>query len=77
MSIWYDGNNLNMYRGDSGSIIFKNLPCCEGYRVYFSIKSANSNEIIIERSGDVSFYYIDILNYQNILDLQCILHLDK
>lgn len=59
MSIWYDGNNLNMYRGDSGSIIFKNLPCCEGYRVYFSVKSANSNEIIIERSGDVSFYYID------------------
>jgi len=59
MSIWYDGNDLNMYRGDSGSIIFKNLPCCEGYRVYFSVKSTKSNEIIVERSGDVSFYYID------------------
>ena len=59
MSIWYDGNDLNCYRGDSGSIIFKNLPCCEGYRIYFSVKSSKTDEIIVEESADVSFYYID------------------
>ena len=59
MSIWYDGSNLNMYRGDTGSIIFKNLPCCTGYRVFFSVKSEVSNEIIFESSGDPEYYYID------------------
>ena len=59
MSIWYDGTNLNMYRGDSGSIIFRNLPCCIGYRVYFSVKSEASNDIIFECAGDPEYYYID------------------
>ena len=59
MSIWYDGNNLNMYRGDSGHIWFKNLPCCKGYRIYFSVKSTKTNDIIFEVSGDPTFYYIN------------------
>lgn len=59
MSIWYDGNDLNLYRGDSGSIIFSNLPCCKGYRVYFSVKSISTDEIIFEKSADPSFYYIN------------------
>jgi len=60
MSIWYDGTNLNMYRGDAGRIIFKNLPCATGYRVYFSVVNETSKEIIFECSGDPEYYYINV-----------------
>lgn len=59
MSIWYDGTNLNMYRGDSGSLVFTGLPCCPGYRVFFSVKSIKSGDIIFECSGEPENYYID------------------
>lgn len=59
MSIWYDGTNLNMYRGDSGSLIFTGLPACNGYRVYFSVKSIKSDEIVFEVSADPENYYVD------------------
>lgn len=59
MSIWYDGSNLNMYRGDSGTLIFTGLPSCIGYRIYFSVKSIKSGEIIFEVSSDPEYYYVD------------------
>lgn len=59
MSIWCDGTDLNVYRGDSFSIIFSGLPCCSGYRVYFSVKSTKSDTIIFESSGDPVFYYLN------------------
>lgn len=59
MSIWCDGTDLNVYRGDSFSLIFSGLPCCTGYRVYFSVKSKRTDEIIFESAGDPEYYYID------------------
>lgn len=59
MSIWYDGTNLNLYRGDAGRLIFKNLPCSLGYRVFFSVVSEITKEIVFECAGDPEYYYID------------------
>ena len=59
MSIWCDGTDLYLYRGDSAALQFSGLPGCLGYRVYFSVKSIRSKEIIFECGGDPEYYYVN------------------
>lgn len=59
MSVWYDGENLNMYKGDYGIITFQGLPVDKEYKAYFSIKSTKTNEILLETSADVEPYFVD------------------
>lgn len=59
MSIWCDGTDLYLYRGDTATLQFSGLPACLGYRVYFSAKSTKTKEIIFECAADPEYYYID------------------
>lgn len=59
MSVWYDGENLNTYKGDYGIITFLGLPVNKNYTAYFSVKSTTSNQILLETSAPVEKYWAD------------------
>lgn len=60
MSVWYDGTNLNMFQGDTGSIIFSGLPTNKKYIAYFGVTSTTTRDVIFEVSSNVeSFWFND------------------
>lgn len=59
MSIWYDGTDLNMFQGDTGSIIFSGLPTNKKYIAYFGVTSTTTRDVIFEVSSDVGAFWFD------------------
>lgn len=48
MAIFQDGQNLWMYKGDTGNIIFSGLPTDKAYSVYMSIYDESGEKILKE-----------------------------
>ena len=59
MSIWYDGTDLNMFQGDTGSLIFSGLPTNKKYIAYFGVTSTTTRDVIFEVSSDVGAFWFD------------------
>lgn len=59
MSVWYDGTNLNMFQGDTGSIIFSGLPTNKKYIAYFGVTSTTTRDVIFEVSSDVGAFWFN------------------
>lgn len=59
MSIWYDGTDLHMFQGDTGSLLVSGLPIDKTYKLYFSVKSIKSGDILFEIVSDVKTYWFD------------------
>lgn len=59
MSIWYDGTDLNMFQGDTGSIIFSGLPLNKKYKGYFGVTSVSTRNTIFEVNSDVGSFWFD------------------
>lgn len=63
MSIWYDGTNLHMFQGDTGSLLLSGLPLDKTYKIYFSAKSIKSSDILFEVISDIKQYWFDKKGY--------------
>ena len=48
MSIWYDGTDLHMFQGDTGSLLISGLPTDATYKAYFAVKSIKSGDLLFE-----------------------------
>lgn len=59
MSIWYNGTDLHMFKGDTGNIVFSGLPTDNTYKAYFSVKSMTSSDILFEIVSDVQSLWFD------------------
>lgn len=59
MSIWYDGTDLHMFQGDTGSLLISGLPTDKIYKVYFSAKSIKSTNILFEVISDVKLFWFN------------------
>jgi hypothetical protein len=59
MSIWYDGNDLHMFQGDTGSLLITGLPTDKVYKLYFAVKSTKSSDILFEVVSDVESMWFD------------------
>lgn len=51
MALLNEGKNLYIRKGDTGNIIFKNLPTDNNYSVYFSIYDPDTFKILKEVEG--------------------------
>lgn len=48
MTIYVSGQDIYLWQGDSGNIVFDGLPVDKDYTVYFSISSIETNKQIVE-----------------------------
>ena len=63
MSIWYDGTDLHMFQGDTGSLLISGLPTDKTYKLYFAAKSTKSSDLLFEVVSDVESLWFNKEGY--------------
>lgn len=63
MSIWYDGTDLHMFQGDTGSLLISGFPTDKTYKAYFAVKSIKSGDLLFEVVSDIESMWFNKEGY--------------